>query len=84
MNERVYTKNPGMQTLRDESMIDIYKEESVSPEKVFFAFLYCWLDRFRLSKHKLFVCEREFIFSVVIKRKIMKFSLLLALSLWGI
>ena len=39
--ERVYTKNPGMQTLIDELMIDICKEEGVSPEQVFFAFLCC-------------------------------------------
>ena len=39
--ERVYTKNPGMQTLIDELMIGICKEEGVSPEQVFFAFLCC-------------------------------------------
>ena len=39
--DRVYTKNPGMQTLIDELMIGISKEEGVSPEQVFFAFLCC-------------------------------------------
>ena len=39
--ERVYTKTPWMQKLEDESMIDICKEEKVSPEQVFFALLCC-------------------------------------------
>ena len=52
--ERVYTKNPEMQKLIDESVIDIFKEESVSSEQVFFAFLCCWLYRYGISKHRLF------------------------------
>ena len=35
VTERVYTKNLGMQKLIDESMIDVCKEEGVSPEQVF-------------------------------------------------
>ena len=61
--ERVYTKNPGMQTLVYESMIDICKEEGVSSEQVFFAFLCCWLYRYELFKHIFFVCEGQLIFS---------------------
>ena len=52
--ERIYSKSPGMQTLIEESMIDICKEKSVSLEQVFFAFLW-------LSEHKFFI---------VIKKKI--------------
>ena len=36
--ERVYTKNSGMQKLIDESMADVFKEDGVSPEQVFFVF----------------------------------------------
>ena len=36
--ERVYAKNPAMQKLIDESMIDIWKEKGESPEQVFFLF----------------------------------------------
>ena len=38
--ERIYSKSPGMQTLIDESMIDICKEEGASTEQVFFAFCF--------------------------------------------
>ena len=34
--ERVYTKNPGMQKLIDESVKDICKEKGVSPDQAFF------------------------------------------------
>ena len=58
--EGVYTKTPGMQKLLDESMIDICKEEGVSPKQVyFFAFLCYWLYRYGLSKHKFFVSEGQ-------------------------
>ena len=40
-------------------MIDICKEEGVSPEQVFFAFLCCWLYRYGLSKDNFFVCEGQ-------------------------
>ena len=36
--ERVYSENPGIQTLIDESIINICKEEGVSPEQVLFCF----------------------------------------------
>ena len=52
--ERVYSKNPGMP-----KMTDMWKEEDVSPEQVFFAFLYYWHYRYGLPKHKLFVCEGQ-------------------------
>ena len=73
--ETVYTKNPGMQKLIDESIMDICKEEGVSTEQVIFAGLCCWFYRYELSKHKFFVCERQlmkiqgFIFSVDQKTK---------------
>ena len=51
-------------------MLNVCKEKGVSHEQVFFfAFLCCWLYRYRPSKHKIFVCEGqlkkilEFIFS---------------------
>ena len=37
--ERIFSKNPEMQKLIDESVIDRCKEEGESPEKVFFLFL---------------------------------------------
>ena len=37
--ERMYSTSLGIQTLIDESMIDICKEKGVSPEQIFFAFL---------------------------------------------
>ena len=43
-----------MQTLTDESMIDICKEEGVFPEQVFFAFLYCLPYCYGLSAHSDF------------------------------
>ena len=52
--ERSYSKSPGMQTLTDESMIDICKGEGVFPEQVFFAFLYCLPYRYGLSAHSDF------------------------------
>ena len=48
--ERLYSKNPGIQTLIDKLMIDICK--GLSPEKVFAAFLCWWLYPYGLSKHK--------------------------------
>ena len=66
---RVYTKNPGIQKVIDKLVIDIWKEEGVSPQQVFFAFLCCWLYRYGLSKHNFSVCKGqlmkiiEFIFS---------------------
>ena len=61
--ERVYNKTPGMQTLTDESMVDICKEEGVSPEQLIFAFLCCLLYRYGISEHKFLVCKGQFIFS---------------------
>ena len=51
-DERVYTKNSGIQNFIDESMIDVYKEEGVSPEQVIFIFVFlcCWLYSYGLSK----------------------------------
>lgn len=46
-----------MQTLKDKSMIEICKEEGVSPKQVFFAFLCCWHLNTNLS-----VCEVQLIF----------------------
>ena len=48
-----------MEKLIDESLTNVCEEEGVSPEKIFFAFLCCWLYRYGLSKHRVFVCERE-------------------------
>ena len=58
--ERVYTKNPGMQKLIDQSMIDVCKEEGVSPEQVFFvfAFLCCWLYRNGLGLTINYLCAK--------------------------
>ena len=42
VNERVYTKTPGMQKLIKQSMIDVCKEENMSPELVFFFFFFCF------------------------------------------
>ena len=40
-----------METPIDESMIDMRKEEGVSPEQVFFAFLCCLVYCYGLSEH---------------------------------
>ena len=40
-------------------MINVCKEEGVSPGQVFFAFLCCWLCCYEISQHKFFVCERQ-------------------------
>ena len=55
--ETVYTKNPGMQKLIDEWMMDICKEEGVSPEQVFFAGLCCWFYRYELNIN--FLCAKD-------------------------
>ena len=55
--ERLYSKNPGIQTLIDKLMIDICK--GLSPEKVFAAFLCWWLYPYGLSKHKFCVCNKK-------------------------
>ena len=60
--ERVYSKNSGIQTLIDESIIDKCKE-GLSFKQVFFAFLCCWLYRYELSEHNFSVCEGQPIFS---------------------
>ena len=54
---KVYLKNPGMQKLMEESMIDISKEEGVSPKQVFSSFSLLLALSYGLSKHKFFVCE---------------------------
>ena len=41
--ERIFSKNPEMQKLIDELMINVGKEESVSPEEVFFYFYFSLL-----------------------------------------
>ena len=56
--ERVYSKNPGIQTLIDGSRTDIHKQD-VSLEEVFFAFLCGWLYRYGLSEHIFIVCEGQ-------------------------
>ena len=61
--ERVYGKNPGIQTLLEESVIDVCKEEVRHRNRYFFAFLCCWLYRYGLSKHNFFMCEEQLIFS---------------------
>ena len=65
--ERVYNKNPDTEKLIDESMIHVCKEEGVSPEQVFFvfAFLYCWLYRYGLSKHKFSVCKGKQLMKII-------------------
>ena len=37
---RVYTKNPAMQKLKEESMIDVCEEEGASHEQVYFLHLF--------------------------------------------
>ena len=37
-------------------MVNVCKEEVVTPKQVFF-FLCCWLYRYGLCKHNFFVCE---------------------------
>ena len=63
VNERVYTKTPGMQKLIKQSMIDVCKEENMSPELVFFffTFLYSWLYCYGLSKSNFLLCEGQLI-----------------------
>ena len=57
--EKIYSKNPGMQKLIDESLIDVCKEEGVSHEQVFFCFDFLCFCLYRdgLSKHKCFACK---------------------------
>ena len=66
--ERVYTKDPEMQKLMDVSVIDICKEENVSPEQLFFAFLCCWLNVMGYLKRKM-LCAKDSLLLVVIKKK---------------
>ena len=40
-------------------MTNVCKEEGVPLEQVFFAFICCWLYRYRLSKHKFCVCKGQ-------------------------
>ena len=50
-------------------MRDLCKAEGLSSEDVFFCFFFCsWLDRYGLSKHKVFVWEEQLM-------KILRFSL---------
>ena len=57
--ERVYNKNPGIQKLIYESMLDICKEEGGSPEQVcIFASLCFWLYHYGLSKHNVLCVQR--------------------------
>ena len=51
-----------MQTLKDKSMIEICKEEGVSPKQVCFC-SFMWSYHYGLSKHKFCVCEGQLIFS---------------------
>ena len=51
-----------MQTLKDKSMIEICKEEGVSPKQVCFC-SFMWSYHYELSKHKFCVCEGQLIFS---------------------
>ena len=67
--ERVYSKNPRIQALIDESIIDVCKVEGVLCEQVFFAFLCCWVPCYGLSEI-IFLFEGQLIFSkVVVKKK---------------
>ena len=66
--ERVYSKNPGIQALIDESIIDVCKVEGVLCEQVFFAFLCCWVPCYGLSEI-IFLCLKDSLFLVVIKKK---------------
>ena len=66
--ERVYSKNPGMQTLIDESVIDICKEEGVSPEQVFFLLFFA-VDFIVMGYlNKNFLCAKDSSFLMVIKK----------------
>ena len=66
--ERVYSKNPGMQTLIDESVIDICKEEGVSPEQVFFLLFFA-VDFIVMGYlNKNFLCAKDSSILMVIKK----------------
>ena len=68
--ERVYSKNPGIQILIDESMIDICREEGVSPQQVFLLF---FAVGFIVMGYPniTFLCAKDRSFLLVIKEKIM-------------
>ena len=66
--ERVYSKNPGMQTMIDESVIDICKEEGVSPEQVFFLLFFA-VDFIVMGYlNKNFLCAKDSSILMVIKK----------------
>ena len=65
---RVYSKNPGIQTLIDESMRDICNEEGVSPEQLFLLFFA--VNFIVMGYRKIhFLCAKDSLFLVVIKEK---------------
>ena len=58
---RVYSKNPGMQTLIDKSMIDTCKQEGASPEQDFFLFFAVGFIVMDYLNINIFVCEGQLI-----------------------
>ena len=68
--ERVYCKNPGIQTLIDESMIHICQDEGPSPKQVFLLFCAAALSLWAIWT-ETFVCAKHSLFLVVIKEKIL-------------
>ena len=62
------TKNPGIETLLDESRIDICKEECLSPERyflLFFAIAFIVTGYLNVN----FFCAKDSLFLVAIKKK---------------
>ena len=66
--ERTYSKNQGIQTQIDESMMDICKEKSASSKQVFlllFAVGFIFMGYLNTN----FLCAKDSLFLVVIKKK---------------
>ena len=67
--ERVYSKNPGIQTLIEESIIDICKDEEVSPKQVFFCLSLLFFFFIVMGYlNKTFLCAKESLLLVMIRK----------------
>ena len=66
--ERTYSKNLGIQTQIDESMMDICKEEGASTKQVFLLFFAVGFI-FMGYLNTNFLCAKDSLFLVVIKKK---------------
>ena len=66
--ERTYSKNQGIQTQIDESMMDICKEEGASTKQVFLLFFAVGFI-FMGYLNTNFLCAKDSLFLVVIKKK---------------